>query len=139
MQVASKSSNPGVRVVLHISPSVYVAGILSAQRRGQKLNEFLDSAITKASSSDPDDPAHDLPWSPHAAALFLQVADTTPEALRGPWKVLYAKVVDDPTLWEAPQATVGDFEASLATDGWRINEAALVRAWPRMVSSVFAC
>lgn len=139
MQVTNKPSQPGVRVILHISPSVYVAGILSAQRRGLKLDEFLDSAITSASAVDPADPAHELPWGRHAMELFLQLADTIPEALRGHWRVLYAKVLQEPDLWQAPVATLGDLESGQATDGWRINEAALTKAWPRLVSSVFAC
>lgn len=65
MQV-SNPSQPGVRVIFHISPSVYVAGILSAQRRGLKLDEFLDAAIAAASTSNSTDPAYELPWSRHA-------------------------------------------------------------------------
>ncbi len=139
MQVASKPSHPGVRVIFHISPSVYVAGILSAQRRGLKLDEFLDAAITAAAAAEPSDPAHELPWSRHSMELFLLLADILPEALPGPWRVLYAKVLQEPDLWKAPEASLEEVESGTADDEWRINEAALTKAWPRLVSSVFAC
>lgn len=139
MPQATTAQNPGIRVVLHIKPATYVASILSAQRREQNFGEFLDGAIAAACASDETDPAGQLPWSPHAMDLFLQLADTVPEALRGPWKVLYGKVLDDPSLWVAPQATVGDYEAGACTPDWHINEAALRKAWPRLVSSVFLC
>jgi len=104
-----------------------------------KLDEFLDAALTAASAGDSADPTHELPWGRHAMELFLQLADTIPEALRGPWRVLYAKVLQEPDLWQAPVVTLGDLESGQETDGWRINEAALSKAWPRLVSSVFAC
>jgi hypothetical protein len=48
MSHASTPARPGVRVVMHIRPASYIAGILAAQRRNQKLNEFLDGAIAAA-------------------------------------------------------------------------------------------
>jgi hypothetical protein len=89
---------------MHVSPASYIAGILAAQRRDQKLDEFLDGAIAAACADDDDSPDRLLPWGPHAMDLFLQLADTVPEALRGPWKVLYAKVLNDPSLWTVPEA-----------------------------------
>ncbi|NKI93507.1 hypothetical protein [Rhizobacter sp. SG703] len=139
MQVANKPSQPGVRVIFHISPSVYITGILSAQRRGLKLDEFLDAAITAAASAEPTDPTHELPWSRHSMELFLLLADTLPESLHGPWRVLYAKVLQEPDLWKAPEASLDEVESGTADDEWRINETALAKAWPRLVSSVFAC
>ena len=133
------TARPGIRVILHVSPASYVAGILAAQRRGHKLSEFLDSAIAAACADEDDSPDRLLPWGPHAMDLFVQLADTVPEALRGKWKVLYAMVLNDPSLWTVPQATVGDHEAGVADTDWHINEAALAKAWPRLVSSTFLC
>lgn len=138
MSHASTPARPGVRVVMHISPASYIAGILAAQRRDQKLNEFLDGAIAAACADDDDSPDRLLPWGPHAMDLFLQLADTVPEALRGQWKVLYAKVLNDPSLWTVPETSLDDYASAVSTE-WRINEAALSKAWPRLVSSTFLC
>ena len=137
MTLANTLPSPGVRVVFHVTPSTYVTTLLSAQRRGLKLGEFVDDALTKACASDQEDPAHELPLGPHAMDLFLHLADTQPDAFRGMWKVLYAKVLNDQTLWATPGQSVGDHEAGEAAEGWHINEAALTKAWPRLVASTF--
>lgn len=129
----------GVRAVLHFTPSTYTAALLSAQQRGLKLNEFLDAAIASACASTREGPAAQAPWSPHAMDLFLQLADTLPEAFRGPWRVLYDKVLNDPSLWSMPQMTLDEHDDSAASGEWHINAAALAKAWPRLVSSVFMC
>lgn len=139
MLTINKPVKLGVRVVMHVSPSVYVAGLLTAQRREMRLSEFLNHAIASACASDADDPAHTLPWSPDTVELFLQLADTMPDAFRGPWKVLYAKVLEDESLWLPSEATVGDAAEGQSDDGWRIDGTALAKAWPRLVSSVFRC
>jgi len=139
MSHASTPVRPGVRVVMHISPASYIAGILAAQRRDQKLNEFLDGAIAAACADDDDSPDRRLPWGTHAMDLFLQLADTVPEALRGQWQVLYAKVLNEPDLWMVPETSLGDHESGVPTPDWHINAAALRKAWPRLVSSTFLC
>ena len=139
MSQESTPNRASIRVVMHISPASYVAGILAAQRRDQQLDEFLAGAIAAASADDDGGPERFLPWGPHAMDLFLQLADTVPEALCGKWKVLYAMVLNEPCLWTVPQATVGDHEAGVADTDWHINKAALARAWPRLVSSTFLC
>ena len=70
-------------------------------------------------------------------SLFQQVADALPDLLTGKWRVMYAKVLADESLWEAPAATLGDIEEFMVSDSWRINERALKRAWPRLVSETF--
>lgn len=137
MLTTNRSNRTGVRVVMHMSPSTYVAGVLSAQRRGLTQAAFLDDAVAAACAKDPTDPAHELPLSPHCIGLFLQVADMAPDAFGGPWRVLYAMVLQDEALWTAPRATVGDVESGMQSDGWQIDEAALTRAWPRLVSAAF--
>lgn len=129
---------PGVRTVLHVSPAVYVAGLLAAQRRGLTLREFLDAAIASACSEAADTKGEDAPWSASAMALFMQVADTVPDLLNGRWRVLHAKVLADESLWEPPPSqTLEELEQFIDSDGWRINERALKKAWPRLVSETF--
>ena len=72
-------------------------------------------------------------------SLFVQVADTMPDQFAGPWKLLFAKVVADEALWEAPPHGEEGRNAFLATDGWRIDEAKLSNAWPRLVAECFCC
>jgi hypothetical protein len=139
MHAKSPTQSIGVRAVLHITPSTYTAALLSAQRRGLKLNEFLDAAIASACATDSDGAASQAPWTPHAMDLFLQLADTVPEAFRGPWRVLYDKVLNDPSLWSSPQMTVEEYDAGTTSCDWHVNAAALAKAWPRLVASVFMC
>lgn len=136
MSHAKPSPSAGVRTVLHISPAVFTAGLLAAQRRGLSLGEFLDDAIVGA-CSDASDKDSDAPWSATAMSLFVQVVDTVPDLLTGKWRVMYAKVLADESLWEAPSCTMEDLEGFMASDGWRINERALKKAWPRLVSETF--
>jgi hypothetical protein len=130
-------SAPGVRTVLHITPAVYVAGLLAAQRSGLSLTEFLDAAISRACSDAATDNLEQAPWSRDAMSLYLQVADATPELLTGRWRVLHAKVLADESLWEPPPSRTVDEADFLEADGWRINERALKKAWPRLVSETF--
>lgn len=131
------SISPSVRTVLHMSPSVYIAGLLSAQRQGLTLTEFLDAAIAGACSDSVTDRSEDAPWSTSAMVLFRQVADTFPDLLTGKWRVIYANVLADESLWEAPSNSMDDQEQFMDSDGWRINERALKKAWPRLVSGTF--
>ena len=137
MIIVEKPSKQGIRAILHISPSVYVAGLLSAQRRGLKLGEFLNAAITSECARGVDDASDTPPWSKHTVKLFLHAVDLAPETLEGAWKILYAKVLADSALWEAPRSTIGDAEDGAHADGWRINENALTKAWPRLVAGAF--
>src|SRR5579871_3656150 len=106
MTSTTTTASSSVRVVLHVTPSIYVNTLLSAQRRGLKFSEFLDDALTTACARDELDPARELPLGPHAIDLFLHLADTQPDAFRGIWKVLYAKVLNDQTLWTTPGQSV---------------------------------
>jgi hypothetical protein len=137
MITVNKPAMPGVRTILHLSPSVYVAGLLSAQRRGLELGEFLDAAITAECAKGTDDARDAPPWSKHTVTLFLHAVDLAPETLEGAWKVLYARVLADSALWEAPSSTVGDIQDGAPSEGWRISEAALTKAWPRLVAGSF--
>lgn len=133
---AKHANPPGVRTILHASPAVWVAGLLSAQRRGLSLREFLDDALAKACIAGSDGPESE-PYSRHSMSLFVQFADSMPDQLTGPWRVLYSKVVADELLWEAPQQTVGEAADFLSVDGWRIDERKLSKAWPRLVAETF--
>lgn len=134
----AKPTKPGVRAIVHVSPSVYVAGLLAAQRRSLSQREFVDAAIARACSDTADNKAEDAPWSASAMALFVQVVDSGPHILTGQWRVLLEKVVAEPSLWQAPPScTVDEIARFMSSDGWCINEQALTKAWPRLVSSVF--
>lgn len=135
-RMSPQNPSSAVRAVIHLSPAVYVAGIVTAQRAGLSYSEFLDSAITKACAGSEGEKAI-APWSPAAMELFLSVADAAPNLLAGAWRVLYSKVLTEETLWEAPRATLGEVDSFLGTDGWRIDELKLRKAWPRLVSETF--
>lgn len=137
MKISSIIASPGVRAILHASPAVWVAGLLSAQRRGLSLREFLDDALAKACSAGSEHPEVEPPYSLHSMSLFVQLADSAPDQLTGPWRILFSKVMADELLWESPPRAVGESTDFLAVDGWRINERKLAKAWPRLVAETF--
>ena len=137
MEASKQINNPGVRVVMYLSPSVYASGVQMAQRKGLGQREFFEHAVASACLSSVDDLSHEPPWSHHSVDLFLGIADDAHQLFEGPWKVLYNKVAMDESLWEPPLTTVGDIEDGELPEGWRINRNELIKAWPRLVSSAF--
>ena len=75
------TESAGVRTVLHMSPAVMAAAVLSAQKNNMSLREWLDRAI--ASLIADDHPEGAAPWSVQSADLFAQVASCSPEVLSG--------------------------------------------------------
>ena len=137
MNISKTTMSPGVRTILHASPAVWVAGLLSAQRRGLNLREFLDDALARACSAGSDRPEVEPPYSLHAMSLFVQLADSMPDQLTGPWRVLLSTILADETLWEPPPLAAGDSMGFLEVDGWRVDERKLAKAWPRLVAATF--
>ena len=138
MLSVNPSNSNDVRVVMHVSPSVYVAGLVAAQQRGLRQRDFLEQSIVAACASGAPDPGAEPPWSRHAIVLFMTIADLAPELLEGPWKSMYAKITTDESLWIAPESTAEESEDGLfQADGWRISKAALEKAWPRLVCNAF--
>lgn len=129
------TTSPGVRTVLHMSPAVMAAAVLSAQKCGLNLREWLDRAV--ASLIADDHPEGAAPWSVQCADLFAQMMNCSPELLGGRWAVLEELVRLDRSLWHMPTQTVGEME-----DGEPLGEPYLVKtrlrkAWPRLVAQVF--
>ena len=129
------TNSPGIRTVLHMSPAVMAAAIVSAQKCGLNLREWLDRAV--ASLIADDHPEGAAPWAVQAADLFAQVASNSPELLRGRWALLYEHVLLERDLWHRSELTpeeAGDGELPGAP---YIVPARLRSAWPRLVAGVF--
>lgn len=125
----------GVRTVLHLSPAVMAAAVVSAQRNQTSLREWLDRAV--ASLVADENPESGAPWSAQAADLFAQVASNSPEVLRGRWALLYEHVLLERDLWHHPEPTPEEIEDGDMPGAPYVVPARLRRAWPRLVATVF--
>lgn len=77
------------------------------------------------------------PWSLAAAELFVQVANSAPQALQGHWALLYERVKLDRSLWREPKQTVGEIEDGAEVFEPYISLLKLRAAWPRLCAAVF--
>lgn len=125
----------GVRTVLHLSPAVMVAAVVSAQRNQTSLREWLDRAVANLIADDHPEGA--APWSSQAADLFAQVASCSPELLRGRWALLYEHVLLERDLWHQPEPTPVEVVDAELPEAPYIVPSRLRKAWPRLVSTVF--
>jgi hypothetical protein len=129
------TKSEGVRTVLHMSPAMMAAAVLSAQKCGLNLREWLDRAV--ASLIADDHPEGAAPWSVQSADLFAQVASCSPEVLRGRWTLLYEHVLLERDLWQHPEPTPEEIGDGALPEAPYIVPARLRKAWPRLVATVF--
>jgi hypothetical protein len=129
------TESAGVRTVLHMSPAVMAAAVLSAQKNNMSLREWLDRAV--ASLIADDHPEGAAPWSVQSADLFAQVASCSPEVLRGRWALLYEHVLLERDLWQHSEPTQAEIEDCALPHAPFILPSRLRKAWPRLVASVF--
>lgn len=134
-------TQPGIRTLLHMSPAVCAAAITAAQQSGLSLQEWLDHRISYALSDDAVMVEQGLdaipPWSLAAAELFVQVANSAPEALRGRWSLLYERVKLERELWREPRQTVGEIVDGAEVYEPYISLAKLRAAWPKLCAATF--
>lgn len=131
----------GIRTLLHLSPAVCAAAITAAQQSGLSLQEWLDHRVSYAMADDDVMVEHGLdavaPWSLATAELFVQVANSAPEALRGRWALLYERIRLDRSLWHEPSQTVGEIEDGALVCEPYISLSKLRAAWPRLCAATF--
>lgn len=141
MKMSEVSKSTGVRTILHLSPAVCAAAVIAAQRHGLTLQEWLDHHVSYALADDylMTDDGLDIvaPWSLATAELFVQVANSAPEALRGRWALLYQSVQLQRSLWIEPCQTVGEIEDGAPIDEPYISLPKLRAAWPRLCAANF--
>lgn len=141
MNMSKVSQNTGVRTVLHMSPAVCAAALIAAKKHNLTLQEWLDHHVSYALADDYYIPNDGLdvvaPWSLSSAELFVQAANTAPEALRGRWALLYDRVQEDRSLWIEPTQTVGEIEDGAPIDEPYISLPKLRAAWPRLCAEHF--
>jgi hypothetical protein len=125
----------GVRTVLHMSPAVMAAAVVSAQRNQTSLREWLDRAV--ASLAAEDHPEGAAPWSVQSADLFARVASCSPEVLQGRWALLYEHVLLERDLWHRPELALTELDEGVLPEAPYIVPARLRKAWPRLVATVF--
>jgi hypothetical protein len=136
------SLNSGIRTIMHLSPVVCAAAMIAVNKHGLSLQEWLDHHVSYALADDylmADGLDVVAPWSLSTAELFLQVANSAPEALRGRWALLYRRVQLERSLWHEPAQTVGDLEDEAPTDEPYISTRKLRTAWPRLCAATSVC
>jgi hypothetical protein len=139
MHNAGTAHQQKVRTTLHLSPSLVAVAMLSAQRAGLRLHEWLDRAVAHAcaGSEEADDAMPTTPWADATVELFACIASTAPEVLTGRWRVLYTRVCVEDELWDYPRMTVGEIEDGAVLPPPTLNIDRLRRAWPRLVAACF--
>ncbi|MEZ2307251.1 hypothetical protein AB6809_11545 [Paraburkholderia sp. RCC_158] len=125
----------GIRTLLHMSPCMMAAAVVSAQKLEVSLREWLDRAV--ASFIADDHPEGAAPWSVQSADLFAQVASCSPEVLRDRWALLYEHVLLERDLWHHCDPTQAEVEEGALPDAPFIVPSRLRKAWPRLVANVF--
>lgn len=111
------------------------AAIVSAQKCGLSLREWLDRAVANLIADDHPEGA--APWSLAPAELFAQFANSAPQALHGRWALLYEHVRQERALWHEPMQTLCEIEDGGPLDEPYIVPARLKKAWPRLVAAAF--
>lgn len=141
MQSCESTKQVGVRTLLHMSPAVCAAAITAAQQSGLSLQEWLDHRVSYAMSDDDTMVEQGLdaiaPWSLAAAELFVQVANSAPDALQGRWALLYERVRLERSLWHEPAQTVGEIDDGATISEPYISLQMLRAAWPRLCAAIF--
>lgn len=130
------TKSAGIRTILHMSPAMAAATVVSAQKSRLNLQEWLDRAVAHLIADD--HPEGGAPWSIQAADLFAQVASNSPEVLRGRWALLYEHVLLERELWHQPEPTAEEVEGGVLPEAPYIVPTRLKKAWPRLVATVFA-
>lgn len=137
MSTSLLSEEPAVRTVLHLSPAVAAAAMVQAQRRGLRLQRWLDSTVTAACLRANQRQSNGLLHERACVELFAQVATRSPELLVGRWRLLFERVRLEPTLWDYPVQNVE--QAELDPDSLVVlNVDRLLPRWPELVCAAFA-
>ncbi|MEM5299086.1 hypothetical protein VSR82_32790 [Burkholderia sp. JPY481] len=125
----------GIRTVLHMSPAVMAAAVVSAQRNELSLQEWLDRVVASLVADDESERA--APWSLQSADLFAWVASCSPEVLHGRWALMFEHVLLERDLWYQPEPTPENIAEDELPEAPYIVPARLRKAWPRLVATVF--
>jgi hypothetical protein len=136
----SSQPNPtqSVRTVLHLSPSVSVAAIVCAQRRGLRMQEWLDKVVVDAcAGGDAENGRAGTLTDEMTIELFAHVASQSPGLLTGRWKLLFERVLLEDTLWDYSTQTLDELEEQPDCSA-RLNVERLRRQWPQLVAASLA-
>lgn len=108
-----------------------------AQRRGLRLQQWLDSivvdACVRAGRTTPVGSLSDRA----TAELFVRVAMQTPHVLSGPWKLLLEQLRMRHDLWDYPTQTVEEAQTK-SCPPITLNLERVHQSWPALVAAAFA-
>lgn len=137
MPHTSPLANAAVRTVLHLSPSVAAAAIVVAQRRGLRMQQWLDSVVVEACvRANRTTPACSLSGD-GSAELFVRVATHAPQLLTGPWRALLERAKMRSDLWNFPVQSLEQDEV-VPCPAVTLNLERVRAAWPELVAATFA-
>lgn len=127
-----------VRTSLHLSPSVAAAAIVCAQRRGLRMQEWLDKIVVDACADTGTNAARAGALTDDMTVeLFAHVSSRAPGLFTGRWKLLYERVRLDDSLWKHPVVTVAEMENGISLAS-TLNLERLRCQWPQLVAAAFA-
>jgi hypothetical protein len=130
-----ESPAQSVRTVLHLTPAVTTAALVSAQRHGMSIGRWLEGLIVHGCVADLATPSSQL-RDPLALELFAHVASYSPGLLTGRWRLLLDRCRLDDELWQYPNVTVDEAEAGEDCQPY-LDVEALRRRWPALVAGAF--
>ena len=134
----TQSSGESVRTVLFLSPSVTAVAIVTAQRRGLRMQEWLDKLVVDACTGAVGEKRQAGTMSDDMTIeLFARVASHSPGLLTDRWHLLFERTVLDDSLWDYPTTTLEALEADPNCNP-SLNVERLRRKWPRLLAAVFA-
>lgn len=137
MFVLSKSQNSAVRMVVHLPPSVVVAGLMQAQRRKLKMADWLSSVVVQACDDAASATAGQHFGDTLAADLFIHVASHDSDLLTGRWRLLYERCRLEPSLWTETKMAGKWGEEGPVEILRTLNAEAVRERWPQLVASVW--
>ena len=134
----TQSSDESVPTVLFLSPSVTAVAIITAQRRGLRMQDWLDKLVVGACSGAVGEKQEVGTMSDDMTIeLFARVASHSPGLLTDRWHLLFERTVLDDSLWDYPTTTLEAMEADPNSTP-SLNVERLRRKWPRLLATAFA-
>lgn len=131
-------SDESVRTVLFLSPAVTAVAIVTAQRRGLRMQEWLDKLVVDACTGSGDEKCRIGNMTDDMTIeLFARVATHSPGLLTDRWHLLFQRALFDDSLWDYPTTTLEALEADPDCTP-SLNVERLRRKWPNLVAVAFA-
>ncbi len=125
-----------IRTVLHLSPAVTTAALMTAQAHHMPLGLWLEDLVVQGCGADVETQTQRRLAFLMVSELFAHVASNCPGALTGRWKLLHERCLLESELWRFPAVTVAEVEAGADCQPF-LDVSRLRERWPALVANVW--